>query len=408
MCKGMRIISKVFLFFLLVFFCLFFVPFTVQASGTGTAIPANGYFTNWSISYPSSSTSVSGTLSTSGTSTGTVSNKNSIANYSGYFYTGSSLSDFVNSISGLKSSSFSTLYSDSLINGATSASLRSGTLYRITGTNSSGQSVDVVCSSVSLSAHVYEFGTISFGSAASSSSSATNKDRGTFSGTFSSSDYAVSSVSYVLKNSNFASYMEVGKEYTFDFYAYYPTGMSCSSFISADVTGSIGFDFDGSAVFSPYGWVHISGTLIPVLLSNDWTFTFSFYMPDNYTLSGLKNDLGRAILTILPANSSVVVDSLTNFEGADGMNASKDHLDGVIGEYDDIEGSLFESGQAAFDKFDPSSLLTFSTGIYAAIASISQLLISIIAAMGEFSVLYTVGMVLVFFGILIGLWRFFK
>lgn len=100
--------------------------------------------------------------------------------------------------------------------------------------------------------------------------------------------------------------------------------------------------------------------------------------------------------------------SLTTFPGSGDMDASKGQLDTAISDYDQIEGSLFDSGQAAFDQFDPSSVLTFSSGIYASIAYISQLMVSIISAMGEFSIIYTVGVVLVFFGMLIGLWRFFK
>lgn len=102
-----------------------------------------------------------------------------------------------------------------------------------------------------------------------------------------------------------------------------------------------------------------------------------------------------------------VNNSLTNFSGSGALNTSKDQLDGVIAEYDQVEGSLFDSGQAAFDKFDPSSLLDFSAGIVSAMGYISQLMIGIISAMGEFSSIYTVGFVLVFFGMLIGLWRFF-
>jgi len=110
----------------------------------------------------------------------------------------------------------------------------------------------------------------------------------------------------------------------------------------------------------------------------------------------------------LTEQGNAINDSLTNFEGAADMDASKGQLDSAINDYDSVEGSLFDSGQAAFDQFDPSSLLSFSTGIYTAIGTISQLMASIISAMGEFSVIYTVGVVLVFFGMLIGLWRFFK
>lgn len=101
-------------------------------------------------------------------------------------------------------------------------------------------------------------------------------------------------------------------------------------------------------------------------------------------------------------------DLLTNFPGSSDMDASKGQLDTAISDYDQIEGSLFDSGQTAFDQFDPSSVLTFSAGIYAAIAALSNLMIQVIAAMGEFSVIYTIGVTLVFIGMLIGLWRFFK
>lgn len=131
----------------------------------------------------------------------------------------------------------------------------------------------------------------------------------------------------------------------------------------------------------------------------------------SYTLQVGGDDLLDAVehqTDVIQKEMDKVNNSLTKFEGSSDMDASKEQLAGVMSDYDQIEGSLFDSGQAAFDQFDPQSLLSFSAGITAAIAQISQLMIGIISAMGEFSVIYTVGVVLVFFGMLIGLWRFFK
>lgn len=100
--------------------------------------------------------------------------------------------------------------------------------------------------------------------------------------------------------------------------------------------------------------------------------------------------------------------SLTSFEGSASMDASRGRLDSVIGDYGSVEGSLFDSGRTAIDLFDIGGTLTFSLGISSAIDVISSLAVGIISSMGGFSVLYTVGMSLVFCGILVGLWRFFK
>ncbi|MCM1342668.1 MAG: hypothetical protein NC305_04020 [Lachnospiraceae bacterium] len=131
-------------------------------------------------------------------------------------------------------------------------------------------------------------------------------------------------------------------------------------------------------------------------------------------LETFLSSIGGDINSTLKDQTGVIQDgmdkingSLTEFPGSAGMDASKGDLDAAIGDYADIEGSLFDSGQAAFGQFDPSSLFSFTAGIYASIAALSGLMVDLIAAMGEFSILYTVSAAMVFFGMLVGLWRFF-
>lgn len=156
-----------------------------------------------------------------------------------------------------------------------------------------------------------------------------------------------------------------------------------------------------------------SGSLNMYLYVNSSSIDLAADQPgsDLATYDDVQSIVGNATLEInnkLQETGDTLHDDLTNFPGASGMDTSKGDLDSAISDYDQIEGSLFDSGQAAFDQFDPSSLLDFSAGIFSAIGNISQLMVSIISAMGEFSVIYTVGTVLVFIGMLFGLWRFFK
>lgn len=421
--------SKVLLVLVLSLSCLFFVGMEAQASGTGhTVVNASSVdFTGLNVrsipAYPPAST-VTGTLSTSGTSTGSVSNSGSIINYAGYFYTGSTLASYIDTTYGLSFDSFSALYTNSRYNGSTSVSLQSGTLYRCTGTNRDGVVVDCVCSGTSLNAYVYEFATAQVGSSASSSSAATNKDSGTFSGTFIDNSSSRNVSFYVYLNFDSDLPLEIGKEYDFAAQFYIDPYMTISSASSG--VGSITVFPDVYAFNSvPFSDMHavltnnlmiVKGSYTPVEDYSMFSFTFSFDLPVGYSLSSSGGFLHYPVpgypnrsfsFQAIESEQSIISDSLTSFPGSGALDASKGELDSVISGYDKVEGSLFDSGQAAFDKFDPSSLLTFSTGIYASIAAISQLMVGIITAMGEFSVIYTVGFVLVFFGMLIGLWRFF-
>ena len=408
----MNSFSKVLFVLVLSLFCSFFcVKMDVEASGTGTTwISTTAKFLDWSISYPSSSTSVTGTLSTTGSSTGTVANSGSITNYSGYFYTGSTLASYVDTVSGLEFDSFSALYTNSRYNGSTSVSLQSGTLYRCTGTNRDGIVVDCVCSNTSLSAYVYEFATAQVGSSAASTAKLTNKDSGTFSGTFTSSGYALSYVTMRLYTKDLFKYVDFNKEYNISFSMDFPPDFVCNGYVFIPQMSSVDKNtILGTAVFSNRDKCVLGyGTLNPTKKVNYIDFVLLFYMPLGVNFTNFNTETVSASYCVNPSDSNIVTDSLTRFEGSAAMDTSKGQLDTVIGDYDQIEGSLFDSGQTAFDQFDPSSLLNFSTGIYVSISYISQLMVSTISAMGEFSIIYTVGVVLVFFGMLIGLWRFFK
>lgn len=99
-------------------------------------------------------------------------------------------------------------------------------------------------------------------------------------------------------------------------------------------------------------------------------------------------------------------DALTNFEGKGTMDSSKTELDSTMGSYDEAERNLFETAGAAIGAIDMATSLKPSAGVLSGIQYLSGFLINIIAAMGEFSILYTAGYVIVLILILFGLFKY--
>lgn len=112
-------------------------------------------------------------------------------------------------------------------------------------------------------------------------------------------------------------------------------------------------------------------------------------------MSELLNNQTQNITT-LPGSSSSQFDAMNS------------QLSSSLADYSQIEDTAINSAQDYINSYDVSSVFSFSTGIILGINVISQLFIEIIAAMGEFSVLYTLGITLVIIGVILGVWRFVK
>lgn len=99
-------------------------------------------------------------------------------------------------------------------------------------------------------------------------------------------------------------------------------------------------------------------------------------------------------------------DALTNFDGKGTMDSSKTELDSVMGSYDETERNLFESAGNAIGAIDMIVSLKPSAGVLGGIQYLSGFITGIIAAMGEFSMLYTAGYVILIIIILFGLFKY--
>lgn len=99
-------------------------------------------------------------------------------------------------------------------------------------------------------------------------------------------------------------------------------------------------------------------------------------------------------------------DALTSFDGKGTMDSSKTELDSTMGSYDEAERNLFETAGAAIGAIDMATSLKPSAGVLSGIQHLSGIILGIIGAMGEFSILYTAGYVIVLILILFGLFKY--
>ena len=100
-------------------------------------------------------------------------------------------------------------------------------------------------------------------------------------------------------------------------------------------------------------------------------------------------------------------EALTEYENADKMDEDADNLKGAINDYDEVSDSLFESAGEGINNFDIASGFDFNGNILTSIGFIGTIISSIIVAMGDFSLLYTIGVCLVIVSVLIGLFKYF-
>ena len=100
-------------------------------------------------------------------------------------------------------------------------------------------------------------------------------------------------------------------------------------------------------------------------------------------------------------------DAMTKFDGKSDMDKNSSDLNDSLSGYDEAQQSIFSSSTASIEKFDVDNLFTFTVNISSALLVWNNLMVSIVASMGDFSLIYTISMGLVFIGIVVGIWRFF-
>ncbi len=101
-------------------------------------------------------------------------------------------------------------------------------------------------------------------------------------------------------------------------------------------------------------------------------------------------------------------EALTKYENADKMDSDNDKLTGAIGDYNEVSDSIFESAGNGMGDFDISTGFEFGSQLLSAIGFVGTIMTSIITAMEDFSILYTLGVCLVLVGVLIGLYKYFS
>ena len=99
--------------------------------------------------------------------------------------------------------------------------------------------------------------------------------------------------------------------------------------------------------------------------------------------------------------------AMTKFASKDAMDINSGALGDSLSGYDEAQQSIFTSSTASIEKFDIDNLFKFTANISAAILVWNNLMVSIVASMGDFSLIYTISMGLVFIGIVVGIWRYF-
>lgn len=99
-------------------------------------------------------------------------------------------------------------------------------------------------------------------------------------------------------------------------------------------------------------------------------------------------------------------EALTKYENADKMDSEAGTLSGAISEYDQVNDSLFNSADAGISAFDISIPFQFAPSLISAFGFLSTIIASIIQGMGDFSILYPIGVSLVIIGALVGLAQF--
>ena len=100
-------------------------------------------------------------------------------------------------------------------------------------------------------------------------------------------------------------------------------------------------------------------------------------------------------------------DAMTKFDGKSGMDKNSSDLNSSLSDYDDAQQSIFTSSSTAINNFDFENLFVFQLNISSAIGVWNSLMTSIVASMGDFSLIYTISMGLVFISIIVGIWRYF-
>ncbi len=101
-----------------------------------------------------------------------------------------------------------------------------------------------------------------------------------------------------------------------------------------------------------------------------------------------------------------IKDLLENSDKADDLGNAGDSLGSIFGDYDAIENEGLGNAMGSIDSFDIDNAFNFGGGLLSALQFWLPVMTNIISGMGDFAVLYTIGMTLSFLAIVVGAVRF--
>lgn len=154
------------------------------------------------------------------------------------------------------------------------------------------------------------------------------------------------------------------------------------------------YDFDEymTCTFYAYAW---SNGVLPASQVSD-SAMHSLQQQTNNTLNSQLQEQQKQ------------TDAMINFSGSGQLDSSASDLNNSLTEYDNAESSVFETSSGYTDSFDITSVFDFATGTMSAIVIYGNWMTSIINHMGDFSILFTLGMALLVIILLTGLFRYFS
>lgn len=101
-----------------------------------------------------------------------------------------------------------------------------------------------------------------------------------------------------------------------------------------------------------------------------------------------------------------IMNALTSSSGSDTISASNQQLSSSLSDYDSVESSALSAAVGQIDSSNLSNSVDFGANLVSGLAFWSPVITSIIAGMGDFSILYPLGFFMAFLSILLGVVRF--
>lgn len=103
---------------------------------------------------------------------------------------------------------------------------------------------------------------------------------------------------------------------------------------------------------------------------------------------------------------SQIKDLLENSDKAEDLGNANDSLGNIFGDYNDVETEGMGNAVGNIDSFDMDNTFKFGGGLLSALNFWLPIITSVISGMGDFAVLYTIGITLSFLMIVVGAVRF--